>query len=136
MEEPIDVPFRLTWKWKVDSIFPAVPHQKTRDDYAARVYIVFQKRWNERALNYVLTDKHIQITHWENPYSIDSIMLPRTSALVNRWEQQTALPFADYQLVFNEKPGKVIAIALMSDTDDTGGHVEAWYRDFNIEILP
>jgi len=36
---------------------------------------------------------------------------------------------ADFRRVFGEEPGRLIAYGIMSDTDNTGESVEAWYAD-------
>jgi hypothetical protein len=37
--------------------------------------------------------------------------------------------FADYRLLFGTDPPDAEAIAIMTDTDNTGGSAEAWYGD-------
>ena len=36
---------------------------------------------------------------------------------------------ADFKTAFGEEPGKLIAYGVMSDTDNTGASIEAWYGD-------
>jgi hypothetical protein len=37
--------------------------------------------------------------------------------------------FSDFQRAFGEPPGRLIGMALMTDTDNTGAATEAWYGD-------
>ena len=45
-----------------------------------------------------------------------------------------ALLAADFQRAFGEAPGPVLGVALMTDSDNTGGQAQAWYAD--IALLP
>jgi hypothetical protein len=36
---------------------------------------------------------------------------------------------ADYRWLFGEEPGRVDAVAIMTDTDNTGTNATAWYGD-------
>jgi hypothetical protein len=36
---------------------------------------------------------------------------------------------ADYRRIFGEEPGAVDAVAIMTDTDNTGASATAWYGD-------
>jgi hypothetical protein len=38
----------------------------------------------------------------------------------------------DYRRFFGEEPPRVGAVAVMTDTDDTGDEVTAWYGDITI----
>jgi len=40
--------------------------------------------------------------------------------------------YQDYKRIFNEEPPKAGAIAIMSDSDNSGGKAEAFYDDFVI----
>jgi hypothetical protein len=35
---------------------------------------------------------------------------------------------------FGEEPGRLLAVGVLTDTDNTGGHAEAWYGD--IRFVP
>jgi hypothetical protein len=37
--------------------------------------------------------------------------------------------YDDYQRVFGEEPGRITAIGIMTDTDNTGANVHACYGD-------
>ncbi|HZV81636.1 MAG TPA: DUF3047 domain-containing protein [Geobacteraceae bacterium] len=36
---------------------------------------------------------------------------------------------ADYRRLFGEEPGTLGAVAIMTDSDNTGGRASAWYGD-------
>lgn len=51
---------------------------------------------------------------------------------VGEWHDFSRNIAADYQKAFGEKPGKLIAVGVLTDTDNTGETVEAWYGDITI----
>ncbi len=53
---------------------------------------------------------------------------------VGKWQTVTRNPREDFVKAFKEEPGPLIEVAVMSDTDNTGATVEAWYGD--IRLLP
>ena len=53
---------------------------------------------------------------------------------VGSWQELSRDVAADFRRAFNEEPGRLLAYGVMSDTDNTGETVEAWYGD--IEFLP
>ena len=41
---------------------------------------------------------------------------------------------ADFRRAFGEEPGRLVAVALMTDTDNTQARAEAWYGP--VELVP
>lgn len=78
---------------------------------------------------------------WDNHASIESVMpgartdrlrnvvLERGDTHLRRWRDYHRNLFDDFQRAFGEPPGRLTAIALMTDTDNTGSAAEAWYGD-------
>jgi hypothetical protein len=52
---------------------------------------------------------------------------------VGEWLVERRNVLADYRRLFGEEPPAVGAIAIMTDTDNTGASAEAWYDDLQIE---
>jgi hypothetical protein len=50
-------------------------------------------------------------------------------AKVGAWQQETRNVYDDYRHAFGEEPGRITAIAIMTDTDNTGENVHAYYGD-------
>jgi hypothetical protein len=131
---------------------------RTGDDYAARIYVLFDYDINRlpvadrvqlklarailktelpaAALNYV----------WDNRYPIGTlkpsaytdrarlIVVESGHARAGRWVTETRDLARDFRAAFGEDPPDVIGIALATDTDNTGETATAWYGD--IEFLP
>ncbi|MES2025838.1 MAG: DUF3047 domain-containing protein [Pseudomonadota bacterium] len=51
---------------------------------------------------------------------------------IGEWHSFTRDIVADYEKAFGEKPGKLIGVGVLTDTDNTGETVEAWYGDINL----
>jgi hypothetical protein len=46
---------------------------------------------------------------------------------LGQWRDHRRDFTADYRRVFGEEPGRLVAVAVMTDTDNTGTRAEAWY---------
>ena len=122
----------ITWQWKVDNIIASGDaSRKSGDDYAARVYVVFPSFffWNTRAINYIWANKLPKEEAIPNPFSGNSIMISVQSgwAETGRWIKETRNVYEDYKRMFGKEPPKAGAIALMTDTDNTGESASASY---------
>ena len=129
--DPQQYPY-LTWQWKVDNIITSGDaSQKSGDDYGARVYVVFPSVffWNTRAINYIWANKLPKEQAVPNPYTANAIMVSVESGLAEsgKWITETRNIYEDYKRYFGKEPPKVGAIAIMTDTDDTGESVSADY---------
>ena len=136
--DPKDLPI-LTWRWKIDHILSkGNALTKEGDDYAARVYIVFPSSffWNTKALSYIWANKLPKETWIPNSYNANSRMIAVESgpSQTGRWVVEKRNVLEDYRRVFGQDPPKVGAIAIMTDTDNTGENAVAYYGP--IRILP
>ena len=128
----------LTWRWKVQQIIRSGDERsKAGDDYAARVYIVFP-HWffpMTRSINYIWANKLPKGSILPSSYAANSVMLAVESGpdLTGRWLTERRNVREDYRRIFGAEPPAVGAIAIMTDTDDTGESALAWYDDLRIE---
>lgn len=125
----------LHWSWKVDNVL-AGTDERTRagDDYPARVYVVFSGGaafWRTRAISYVWSSKQAVNSHWRNAFTANSQMVAVQSGSerVGQWVDERRDVLADYRRIFGKEPGKLDAVAIMTDTDNTGTSASAWYGD-------
>jgi hypothetical protein len=49
------------------------------------------------------------------------------------WQSVRRNLFEDYKRAFGEEPGPITGIGIMTDTDNTGGKVRAWYGDIALD---
>lgn len=125
----------LHWSWKIAR--PLSGNDETTragDDYPARLYVVFSGGaafWRTRAVNYVWSGSQPAGSAWHNAYTGNARMLALQSgeARAGQWVEERRDVLADYRRLFGAEPGRVAAVAIMTDTDDTGGEAEAWYGD-------
>lgn len=125
----------LNWTWRIDNIL-AGADERTRagDDYPARVYVVFSGGlmfWRTRAINYVWSNNQPAGSSWHNAFTGNARMIAVESGpdRVGRWVEERRNVHVDYRRLFGEEPGRVDAVAIMTDTDNTGTKAAAWYGD-------
>lgn len=125
----------LNWTWKVDGILTG-NDERTRkgDDYPARLYVVFSGGvmfWRTRAINYVWSNRQPVDSSWPNAFTERAHMIAIESGAerVGQWIRERRNVRADYRRAFGEEPGRVDAVAIMTDTDNTGLVTTAWYGD-------
>jgi hypothetical protein len=137
-EQRIDLeqtPF-LNWSWRIGNRLSGLNEQsKAGDDYAARIYVVVKGGlafWQTRAVNYVWAGNTATGTVWPNAFAGDHAMmlaLRGPEASINVWYGEKRNVRADLQKLFGEDWRSIDAVALMTDTDNSGGQASAFYGD-------
>lgn len=130
---------RLSWSWKIaHTIRKGDERTKAGDDYAARVYVVFPSAlfWRTRAINYIWANRLPQGAFLPNAYTGNAVMVAVESGdgKAGRWIDEERNLVEDFRRAFGEDPPKVGAVAIMTDTDNTGEEAVAWYGA--IRFLP
>ena len=128
---PREYPY-IVWHWKVGNILVrGDATQKSGDDYGARIYVIFPSFffWNTKAINYIWANKLPQNQAVQNPFTTNNIMISVESGPANtgKWMTETRNVYEDYVRFFGKNPPKVTAIAIMTDTDNTGESTSASY---------
>jgi hypothetical protein len=151
----------LQWRWKVDELIKGADNsRKSTEDSPVRVVISFAgdmeklpfddrmffdqiKAFTGQQLPYA-TLMYI----WENRAPKDSIISnPHTTRIkmvvaesgrdkLGLWQDESRDIYADFRRAFDEEPGRITAIAIMTDTDNTGENVHAYYGDMVFKQLP
>ena len=125
----------LHWSWKTEDVFEDVNERtKEGDDYPARVYVVFSGGlffWKTRAINYVWSSNQPLGSSWPNAFTSNARMIAVESgnAKTGEWINERRNVLADFRQLFHEEPGSVDAIAIMTDTDNSGQSAISWYGD-------
>jgi hypothetical protein len=128
----------VSWRWKIAGIIEkGDAASRQTDDYAARIYIIFP-HWfypSTKSLNYIWANKLKKGSFVPSVYTGNSMMIAVESGPENvgLWQNVRRNIAEDYRLTFGEEPPKKWRLAIMTDTDNTGGQAKAWYDDIRLE---
>ncbi len=126
----------LNWSWmKRRSIEPADENAKSGDDFVARVYVVKKGGllfWKTLAINYVWSARHRTGESWDNPFAgrnARMLALRDGGDPEGRWFTERRNVREDFQRLFGKDLRYIDGIAIMTDSDNSGGRAEAVYGD-------
>ncbi len=144
----------IEWRWKVNStIKNGNMRKKDGDDYPARIYITFDydksnlsigdrlkyaaiKTFSSykvplRSLNYIWANQAEQGTVAPNPFTdwVYMIAVQSGNSKTGEWIVERQNILEDYRRAFGENPPDITGVAIMTDTDNTGGSAIAYYGD-------
>jgi glycine cleavage system aminomethyltransferase T len=108
---------------------------KIGDDYAARIYVVVKGGlafWQTRAINYVWAGNTKKDSVWPNAFAGDHAMmlaLRGPEAPLNVWQTEKRDIRADFKRLLGQNIQSIDAVAIMTDTDNSGDQVSAAYGD-------
>jgi hypothetical protein len=156
--EPADLG-NVRFSWKVPGLIEQADMAlREKDDAPVRIVLAFEgDRSRFSARDAVLSELARAMTGEEMPYATlmyvwcnqrapgSVIHSPRTDRIrklviesgtrrLNQWLEYERDIRADYQRVFGEPPGALVGIAIMSDSDNTHSHAQAWYGP--VQLLP
>ena len=143
---------RLRFSWKVPELIKGADlTQRDTDDSPVRLVLAFEgDRSAFSAKNAMLSELALVLTGeplpyatlmyvWGNHRAPGSVIInPRTDRIrklvlesgpqqLGRWLDYERDIRADYEKAFGEAPGALLAIGIMTDTDNTRGSTLAWY---------
>jgi hypothetical protein len=124
----------IRWSWKIAGTIKGGDEKtKAGDDYAARIYVIFPGKffWQTKAINYIWANKLAQGESTRNAFTANAGMIAVESgnSKAGQWLTEERDLRADYRSLFGTDPPEADAIAIMTDTDNTGTTAEAWYGD-------
>ncbi len=125
----------LNWSWRVDKVLNGVDERsKGGDDYPARVYVVVSggaASWKTRSLVYVWSSNQPVGATWNNAFTSNARVMALRSGTrdAGRWVSEKRDIRADFRQLFGEDIATIDAVALMTDTDNSGQNATAWYGD-------
>ena len=132
---------RLQWRWKIEAVLASGDARtKEGDDYAARIYVIFP-HWIKPltcTINYIWANRLPKGEALPNSYFSRAMMLAVESGnqRAGEWILEERNLVEDYRRLFGEDPPLAGAIAIMTDTDNTGEHAQAWYDDIRLLSAP
>jgi hypothetical protein len=144
----------VKWRWKVAKVIDGADNSVgSKEDSPVRLVFAFDgdksklpakdravfrmsKRFSGRelpyaTLMYVWANNATRGSVIENPHTrrVQMVVASGSDARAGEWQTLSRNLFADYKTAFGEEPGKLIGYGVMSDTDNTGASIEAWYGD-------
>lgn len=125
----------LHWSWRVDATFKGNDERsKAGDDYPARVYVVVSGGllfWRTRAVNYVWSSNQAVDSAWPNAFTDHAQMIAVRSGAADtgRWLHERRNVREDLQRLFGADIAHIDAVAVMTDSDNTGQAASADYGD-------
>jgi len=141
-----DVPLDITrypilkWSWKVTEL-PAGGdiRQKTTDDQAAQLYVVFPRGLvhavQSHLLGYLWDTTAPVGTKVSSPQpcpptcNTKVIVLQSGAQKLGQWVEERRNILEDYRALFGQEPPKVGRVAVMIDSNDTKGKAESFFRE-------
>lgn len=125
----------LNWQWQLEKGLPRL-NEKSRkgDDYSARVYVIKEGAllpWRTKALNYVWSSSEPVGSTWSNAFTDRSKMIAVRSSddKTGMLYQEKRNVRADFKRLFGEDIRYVDAVAIMTDTDNSGLQASAYYGE-------
>jgi hypothetical protein len=158
---PLAPPPSLSWQWKTAALVAGADNRdKKREDASLRLIVAFdgdvgtlpdeeQKRfkrakrlsgrespfatlmyiWSEQVpVNTVIPSAHTS--------QLKMLVVASGSDGLGTWQSVSRALSEDYRLAFGQSPGRVLGIAVMTDTDNTGTQASADYADIRFACTP
>lgn len=132
---------KITWRWKVKTSLTQNHREREKkgDDYAARVFVVFETHffnWRTRSICYIWAGQESPGSIYKNPYSdsVGQIVLQSGNRNAGKWVREERDFIEDYKRYFKKDPDHVSAFAVMVDTDNTRSQTRAWFDDLKVKI--
>ena len=151
----------LHWHWKADELIQQADHtQQHLEDSPVRLVVSFDGDLDRLNMHdriffdnvRLLTGQQMPYATlmyiWENRAPLNTVIDNRhTSRIkmivaesgrdrIGKWQEVTRNIIEDYRRAFGEEPGRITAIGIMTDTDNTGDNVHAWYGDIEFRRAP
>lgn len=148
----------LSWEWKAMNVIAEADNQESsKDDAPLRIVVAFDGDKTKLPLKDQMVFEMAKIISghdmpyaslmyvWSSKSPLESIIpSPRTSRIkmivvnsgsdgLGQWQKHQRDLSKDYQTAFNEPPGKVIGLGLLTDSDNTKSKVNAIYGDIELK---
>lgn len=158
--DPLVKPW-LSWQWRIGSLIESADnYQRHAEDSPARIILGFDgDKDNMPFADQILFETAKVITGHDFPYAtlmyvwenkapvgtvIDSTRTSRIKMIVvasgpegvGEWRYFSRNIAEDFEKAFGEKPGRLVGVGIMTDTDNTGEAVDAWYGDLRLLNKP
>jgi hypothetical protein len=154
--DPLKHPW-IHWQWKIASLVKTADNtRRATEDSPVRIILGFDG--DKDSLPFadqimfetakVVTGNEVPYATlmyiWENKAPVGTIIPNTRSGRIQKvvaasgpegigeWRDFTRNIAEDFEKAFGEKPGRLIGVGVLTDTDNTGETVEAWYGDIRL----
>lgn len=151
----------LQWRWKIANLIEGADNAvASREDSPVRIILNFDgdrsqmsvadrasstlaKRVTGRELPYaelmyIWSNRAPVGTVIANPHThrVEMVVASSGPANVGKWVTLRRNVVEDFRRAFNEAPGLLFEVGVLTDTDNTGATVDAWYGDIRLVPAP
>ena len=151
----------LSWSWKTAGLIPTADlRYRETEDSPVRIVLAFDGDHDKLSLmDTILFDTAKLLTGHELPYAtlmyvwenqapvgtviantrtgrIQMQVVESGPANVGQWKHYQRNVAEDYERIFGEKPGRLIGVGVLTDTDNTLQKMDAWYGDIRLMREP
>jgi len=148
---------KVAWCWRLTGLIEGADNQdRHAEDSPARLLLFFdgdRSRLPARdqiALDLAETLSGRPVPYatlmyiWENRQPVGTVIASAHTGRVKmvvagsggedlgRWRRLERNYVADFERAFGEPPGRLVGVGIMTDTDNTGGEIEAYYGDIEL----
>jgi hypothetical protein len=154
----VGVPAAMSWRWKTDALVPGADNRdKNREDAPLRVIVAFdgdvsklpkveQKRFNRAKRLSGHTPPYAVLMYiWSDHVAAESVIPSAHSSQIKMlvaasgtnglgvWQSVRRNIADDYRRAYGAEPGRLLSVAVMTDTDNTGTKAVGEYADIRLE---
>lgn len=154
--DPYQQPW-LQWQWKIDDVLPEADNtRRATEDSPVRIILGFDgDKDNLPFADQMLFETAKMVTGYDFPYAtlmyiwenkapvgtvirsthssrIRMVVAAQGTRGIGQWHHITRNVVEDFEKAYGEKPGRLIGVGVLTDTDNTGDTVEAWYGDIKL----
>ena len=147
----------LSWRWRVDAaLVDADVGERHADDAPVRIVLGFDGDKSTLPLKEQMFFERVKLLSgqdlpyatlmyvWDGGRAIDSVAVNANTSRVRKiivdgdqaglrtWRAHRRDIVADFERAYGKAPGRLVAIAVMTDTDNTKQKVRSWYGDIQL----
>jgi hypothetical protein len=151
----------ISWEWKIPHLLATANNlHRATDDSPVRIVLGFDGNKGELPFaDQILFETAKLLTGhdfpyatlmyiWENQAPVGTIIPSQHSSRikmlvaasgddgVGHWRSFDRNIVEDFKAAFGEEPGRLLGVGVLTDTDNTGETVEAWYGDIRLQRNP
>jgi Protein of unknown function (DUF3047) len=146
----------IEWRWKVKELIATADNTvASKEDSPVRIVLEFEGDKSKLSLSdratlatskalsgrelphstlmYIWSNKEPVGKVIRNPHTtrVQMVVASSGAAGVGAWQSLSRNALEDFRRAFKDDPGKLTGVAVLTDTDNTGEKVEAWYGDIS-----